>query len=85
PMRPILVKVVNEDYETLLPRVSSSTLLIWGSEDDAAPLTHGQKMEKLIGDAGLVVFEGAGHFAYLDDSDRFCRIARVFFGGGEGG
>jgi pimeloyl-ACP methyl ester carboxylesterase len=37
-------------------------------------------MEKLIPDAGLVVFEGAGHFAYLDDQQRFCRIVRHFFG-----
>ena len=78
PLRPILVKVVNENYESLLPRVASSTLLLWGSEDDAAPLAHGRKMEHLIADAGLVVFEGAGHFAYLDEPDRFCRIARQF-------
>jgi pimeloyl-ACP methyl ester carboxylesterase len=78
PLRPILVKVVNEDYEGLLPRVGSSTLLLWGSADDAAPLAHGQRMEHLIADAGLVVFEGAGHFAYLDEPERFCRIARHF-------
>lgn len=79
-LRPVLVKVVNEDYRDLLPSVSSSTLLVWGSEDDAAPLAHGQEMEKLIPDSGLVVFERAGHFAYLDEADRFCRIVRHFFG-----
>jgi pimeloyl-ACP methyl ester carboxylesterase len=35
-------------------------------------------MERLIPDAGLVVFEGAGHFAYLDEPQRFCTIARHF-------
>ncbi len=35
-------------------------------------------MERLIPDAGLVVFEGAGHFAYLEQPDRFCRIVDVF-------
>ena len=79
-LRPILVRVVNEDYREILRRVKSSTLLVWGSEDDAAPLAHGQEMEKLIPDAGLVVFEGAGHFAYLDEADRFCRVVRHFFG-----
>ena len=79
-LRPILVKVVNEDFRDVLPRVKSSTLLVWGSDDDAAPLAHGQEMEKLIPDAGLVVFEGAGHFAYLDEPDRFCRIVKHFFG-----
>ena len=84
-MRPILVKVVNEDLSDLLPRVRSSTLLIWGSNDDALPLNHAQTMERNIPDAGLVVFEGAGHFAYLDEPDRFCVVVRQFLGAGAGG
>jgi len=78
PLRPILVKVVNEDLSDLLPRVKASTLLVWGASDDAVPLNHARRMEKLIPDAGLVVFEGAGHFAYLDEPDRFCRVLRHF-------
>lgn len=81
-LRPILVKVVNEDLSPLLPRVQASTLLIWGSEDEAVPLRHAHTMEKAIPDAGLVVFEGAGHFAYLDEPDRFCVVVRHFLGGG---
>ena len=84
-LRPILVKVVNEDFRSVLPRVKAPTLLVWGSNDDAAPLAHGQEMEKLIPDAGLVVFEGAGHFAYLDEPDRFCRVIKHFFGSSSGG
>lgn len=79
-LRPTLVKIVNEDLASLLPRVRASTLLIWGSDDDAVPLGHAQTMEKHIPDAGLVVFEGAGHFAYLDDPDRFCVVVRHFLG-----
>lgn len=79
-LRPILVKVVNEDLASLLPRVAASTLLIWGSEDEAVPLQHARTMEKNIPDAGLVVFEGAGHFAYLDEPDRFCVVVRHFLG-----
>ena len=84
-LRPILVKVVNEDYRSLLPRVEAPTLLVWGDRDDAAPVAHGHEMEKLIPDAGLVIFEGAGHFAYLDEPDRFCRVVRHFFGSEAGG
>lgn len=80
PLRPILVKVVNEDLEDLLPRVRASTLLVWGSKDDAVPLAHARTMEEKIPDAGLVVFEGAGHFAYLDEPDRFCVVVRHFLG-----
>jgi pimeloyl-ACP methyl ester carboxylesterase len=80
PMRPVLVKVVNEDVAELLPRITAPVLLVWGSNDDAVPIAHAERMEKLIPDAGLVVFDGAGHFAYLDDGPRFCRIIRHFFG-----
>jgi pimeloyl-ACP methyl ester carboxylesterase len=79
-LRPILVNVVNEDLSHLLPRIASPTLLLWGTRDDAAPLAHGQTMEKLIPDAGLVTFEGAGHFAYLEHPDSFCRVVRHFLG-----
>ena len=80
PLRPILVKVVNEDLGHLLGRIRASTLLVWGSDDDAVPLEAARKMEKYIPDAGLVVFEGAGHFAYLDQPQHFCRVVRHFFG-----
>ena len=77
-MRPIFLKVVNEDIGHLLPNVAAPTLLVWGTEDAAAPLFHGRRMEQLIPDAGLVTFEGAGHFAYLDEPDRFCTIVGHF-------
>jgi pimeloyl-ACP methyl ester carboxylesterase len=80
PMRPILVTVVNEDLSALLYHVSSPCLLVWGTHDDAVPLAHARKMQSMIRDAGLVEFEGAGHFAYLDEPQRFCRIVRHFFG-----
>jgi pimeloyl-ACP methyl ester carboxylesterase len=82
PLRPTFVKVVNEDLSSLLPLVKSPTLLVWGSNDDAVPIVHARKMESLIPDAGLVIFEGAGHFAYLDEPDRFCRVVRHFFSDG---
>jgi pimeloyl-ACP methyl ester carboxylesterase len=84
PLRPILVKVVNEDLSSMLGRVASPTLLVWGTEDDAVPLSHAKRMEALIPDAGLVSFEGAGHFAYLDEPERFCRVVRSFFGASGG-
>lgn len=84
PMQPILVKVVNEDLSPLLPRVVASTLVVWGDNDDAVPLEGMRKMEELMSDAAVVVFENAGHFAYLDDQDRFCRVVRHFFGASAG-
>jgi pimeloyl-ACP methyl ester carboxylesterase len=71
PLRPTLVRVITEDLAPLLPLIQSPTLLVWGAQDRAVPLAAAQVMARLIPDAQLVVFENAGHFAYLDQFDRF--------------
>ena len=78
-LRTTFVRVVNEDVRALLPRVQAPTLLIWGDRDHDTPLADGELMERLLPDAGLVVFSDAGHFAYADDPQRFCRVVSHFF------
>lgn len=80
-MRQTFVKVVNQDLRGYLPHIKASTLLIWGEEDKDTPLYFGQIMEKEIPDAGLVVFKGAGHFAYLDRINDFNIIVSKFLEG----
>ena len=77
-MRATFSKIVSEDLSPLLPRVRAETLLVFGAEDTETPLWMGQRMEKEIPDAGLVVFEHRGHFAYLEEWPRFCAIIREF-------
>ncbi|MBC7811917.1 MAG: alpha/beta hydrolase [Burkholderiales bacterium] len=79
PLRETFVKVVNEDLLPYAARVSVSTLLLWGDQDMDTPLWHGQLLEKTIPDAGLVVFEGAGHYSYLDRLHDSVRIVDHFF------
>ena len=77
-MRACLVKAVNEDLEPLLPSISAPTLLVWGENDTATPLSDGMRMEKAIPDAGLVRLPGAGHFSFLDDFYTCDRAVRSF-------
>jgi pimeloyl-ACP methyl ester carboxylesterase len=79
-LRGTFVRVVNEDLSDYLPRVAVPTLLIWGDRDQETPLKDGQLMEKLIPDAGLVVFEHAGHYSYVDAAPAFGRVVRHFVG-----
>lgn len=78
-MKKTFVKVVSEDLSPLLPKIQASTLLIWGENDTETPLWMGQKMEKEIKDAGLVIFENDDHFAYLHQWPRFIQVVRAFF------
>jgi len=79
-MRRCLVKIVNEDLTPLLPKVSQSVLLIWGENDGSTPLSDGHLMEKLMPDAGLAVIKNAGHYAFLDQPERFYKIAELYLG-----
>ena len=77
-MRGCLVKAVNEDLTPLFPLVKQETLLIWGTLDDATPLSDGILMEERMPDAGLVKIEGAGHFSWLDNPALFNAVIRSY-------
>lgn len=77
-IRQIMVKVVNEDLKHLMPKIKAPTLLIWGENDTATPVSDGKIMEKLIPGSGLVVLKNAGHFAFLDKMSEFLIILNSF-------
>ena len=77
-MRQVMVKVVNEDLEPYLNLIKCPTLLVWGVNDTATPLSDGEKMEKLIPDAGLVKLENAGHYSFLEQQYTFNRVMCSF-------
>ncbi len=77
-MRQTLVRVVNEDLTHLMPNVKCPALLIWGTADDATPLSDAKIMEKLMPEAGLVTFEGAGHYSFLERQGQYLRVLASF-------
>ncbi len=77
-MRGTLSRVVNEDLRRHMPLIKASTLLVWGDRDTATPLRDARIMERLIPDAGLVVFDGAGHYSFLDRPTQFAAVLDSF-------
>lgn len=77
-MRAVLSKVVNEDLKGLMPAIKAPTLLIWGENDTATPLSDARYMEKHIPGAGLVSFAGCGHYSFLDNPVQFGAVLRSF-------
>ena len=77
-MRRILSKVVNEDLTARLSLIKAPTLLVWGTEDTATPLSDARKMESLIPDAGLVAFDGCGHYSFLANPVGFKAVLKSF-------
>lgn len=77
-MRETFRRVIAENLADRLPRISAPSLLVWGDADEDTPLWMGERMEELLPDGALVVFEGAGHFAYADQPGRFAQLTRTF-------
>lgn len=71
PMRPTLVRVVNEDLAPLLPAVQAPTLICWGDQDREVGREAMEAMRAGIPDARLVVFPGAGHFPFAERPAEF--------------
>jgi pimeloyl-ACP methyl ester carboxylesterase len=80
-LEPTFRKIIAEDLVPYAERIAAPTLLICGDADESTPLWQAKVLEKAIPDAGLVVFPGAGHFAYLERLPDFVRIVDTFFKG----
>lgn len=83
-MRRTMTLCINEDLTELLPQITASTLLIWGENDTATPLSDAKLMEKRIPDAGLVTLAGCGHFAFAERWEQCRRVLDVFLKPKEG-
>ncbi len=76
-MRQTLVNVVNEDLSMYAKDIEEPTLLIWGENDEEAPLEEAKLLEAIMVDAGLIVLPGT-HYAYLENLPRVISILENF-------
>jgi len=53
-----------------LGKISARTLIVWGAEDALIPLAAGHKMNSLIKDSKLLVFEKCGHLPQEEMPER---------------
>lgn len=60
-MKETIVKALEEDLTPLLNQIAIPTFLLWGSEDDATPVSDGEKMHQMIVGSKFVVLEGERH------------------------
>ena len=77
-IRGSLVKIVNEDLTNYAKNIKCPTLLIYGELDKDVPLKEAQDLEKLIEDAGLIKYENAHHYAYLENLNQTIAILHNF-------
>lgn len=78
-MKATFVRVVNDYLEEKAKNTKAETLLIWGKKDKDTPLYMAKRLRRLIKNSGLVLFEKAGHFSYLEEFCAFDAIIKSFF------
>lgn len=76
-MRQTLVNVVNEDLTPYAMQIEEPTLLIWGQDDTAAPVSDAKELEQIMNDAALIVLPGT-HYAYLENLNQVVNILNSF-------
>jgi pimeloyl-ACP methyl ester carboxylesterase len=54
------------------------SLVVWGDRDRMIPVEHGRQAHALMPDSRFEVFEGAGHFPFNDDPERFVALLHDF-------
>ena len=76
-MREILVKTVNQDLSEYAKKVKCTTLLIWGENDEAVPVSEAKELDELLNDSALIVLPGT-HYCYLENLNGVVNIINNF-------
>jgi pimeloyl-ACP methyl ester carboxylesterase len=71
-------KTVRQDVQADASALKLPVLLIYGSADEAVPLSDGRKYGRLIQDAHLEVIDGAGHFLHQQQAQKVNRLVGEF-------
>jgi proline iminopeptidase len=90
PVRIAPLKAFNEneaptmDLRPRLKEVRAPTLIIVGRHDFITTPAMALEMQKHLPDARLEVFEESGHFALVEEREKFYRVIQEFLNGGTG-
>ncbi len=77
-MRNILVKHVNTDITEDVKKITCPTIIIWGTNDAAVPISDAYELESLIKDSAVIPYEGCTHYAYLERLGQTNSIIKSF-------
>lgn len=77
-MQNSFIKIVNEHLDSYLQFLDIKTLIINGKLDAETPLYMAKKLNKNIKESTLKVFDGCGHFCFIDKPNKFNMEVREF-------
>jgi pimeloyl-ACP methyl ester carboxylesterase len=72
-MRGVLVRVLAERFDDVLPAVTCPVALLWGADDEEVPVEVAQRAAAILPRATLEVIGGVGHLTPLEAPDAVFR------------
>ena len=78
PMYQTFKNVVDEDFSDEFSNYNGKALLCWGKDDTATPLSSGEKMNSLIKDSRLVVYDG-DHYFFMNNAKEVSKEIQDIF------
>ncbi len=82
-LRESMVRLLAKDMRDVLPGIKASTLLIYGENDTATPVSDAEVIASAVADAGVCVIKGAGHYCFLDSPYQVAAILDSFLKEGD--
>lgn len=76
PMRAILIKSINENLRSLLPKIGVETLIIWGEKDESQDIKYAKILKDEIKNSKLRVVWEVGHSPHAENQKDFFRILK---------
>lgn len=71
-------QIVTQDQTGLARNITIPTLVLWGDQDNDAPLERGKLLASIINHSQLEVLPGAGHYMFVDEPERSLQIINEF-------
>ena len=65
-----------------LDAITAETRVVWGQQDEAVPVAHGERAVAAIPDAEWVILEACGHVPMVEQREAFNAVVREFLAPG---
>jgi pimeloyl-ACP methyl ester carboxylesterase len=77
-MRETFLKVINENLENDAQKITTPTLLVWGENDEATPVSEANILHDCIAGSKLHVLKDATHFVFQEFPDEVYKLIEEF-------
>lgn len=74
----IYKKIIRQDLTRQLPKITTPTLIVWGTLDKYLPLKDGRNAQKLIPNAKLEIISGGTHGLHLFKTEELLQKVKDF-------